>query len=248
LPKNQSEEEHKELLAMVEKLKRTNQSLEKMAFLCAHDLKAPLRNIAGLTQLLAEHNREALDPMSREYIDVIKRSVEVMQTILMSNIDENLLQRPAATAHQLVPLSGVVSDVKAVLMRLILERNVHVIVKKLPIVYGDKAKLIQLFQNLVQNAIKYSYNVPPTIRIQAVELPEHWQISVQDNGMGISKENQSHIFELFSRAKEHSHMEGAGIGLAICSKIAAEHHGKIWLESEVGKGTCFYVTLAKRAT
>lgn len=115
----------------------------------------------------------------------------------------------------------------------------------LPIVMGDAVQLRQLFQNLLSNAMKYRKELPPHIQIQTKEEDRNWVFSVKDNGIGIAKKNLTKIFEVFQKLHSHDKYEGTGIGLASCKRIVNNHQGEIWIESELGKGSTFFFTIAK---
>jgi light-regulated signal transduction histidine kinase (bacteriophytochrome) len=233
------------LLNMIDHLRKTNQSLEELAYSCAHDLRGPLRNIAGFAELLEARSADALDPMSQEYLQFINRSVKAMQNILEANLSQRL-DSPHLLRHENVSIDGVLSDVKATLMRTILERNVTIHhPAKMPTLPGNRTKIFQLFQNLLQNAIKFTPSKPPVIRISVEDHATHWNFFVSDNGIGIAEADIEHVFGMFNRSSHHPQIDGHGIGLAICSQVVADHQGTIWVKSTLGKGTCFCFTLAK---
>ena len=142
-----------------------------------------------------------------------------------------------------VDLEAVLSDVREDLQLQIVESDATVTVGELPVVRGDRDQLRQVFQNLVDNGIEYRGDDPPEIRIDAERDGDDWVCSVSDNGIGIDEENTERIFEVFQRLHSQDQHAGTGIGLALCQRIVERHGGEIWVESEPGEGSTFYLTL-----
>ncbi|MCC5640307.1 PAS domain S-box protein [Nostoc sp. CHAB 5844] len=250
-----------ELQKLNEELRNSNQELEQFAYVASHDLQEPLRAVTGYSQLLVEEYRERLDESAQEYLDYIIDGAKRMQQLI-----QDLL------AYSRVGTRGrefTLTDCNAFLMEVL--SNLHVAIAEshamitydpLPNLLADKTQLVQLFQNLIGNAIKFRRkDVPPQIHISAVEeqrrrgaeeeyLTQHyvWLFSVQDNGIGIKSQYLSRIFEIFRRLHTRREFPGTGIGLAICKKIVERHNGCIWAESQPGVGTTFYFTLDKSVT
>ena len=234
------------LLTLIEQLKDTNAMLEERAHSWVHDLRGPLRNIAGFMQLIEERSGEVLDPVCREYLRFIERSVLVMQSLLDSGLAEN--KRSKLECLENVSMNAVLVDVKAVLMRSLIERQVVLGYKSLPQIWARRIKMVQLLQNLIQNAIKFTPSKQPHITISSKENATHWEFIVEDNGIGVPEEARDKIFALFARGASEPTIEGGGVGLAICAKIVGEHGGQIWVESSAANGAAFHFTIKKKSS
>jgi light-regulated signal transduction histidine kinase (bacteriophytochrome) len=233
-----------ELAAKVKELARSNRDLEQFAFVASHDLQEPLRMVASYTQLLAERYRGKLDENADKYIGYAVEGALRMQALIR---DMLAFSRVGRTGN---PRGGGDCDtaVKAALLNLaavVAETKATVIYESLPPVAVELTQLIQLFQNLIGNAIKFRGKDPPTIRISAEQHDLRWQFAVADNGIGIASEHQDVIFVIFQRLHARGDYEGNGLGLAICQKIVEQSGGKIWIDSEPGQGSTFRFTLPK---
>ncbi|MGE5499963.1 MAG: PAS domain S-box protein [Syntrophothermus sp.] len=223
-------------------LERSNNDLERFAYLASHDLQEPLRMISSYMKVLEQKYGSKLDSKANEYmhyaIDGSKR---------MASLIKDLLLYSRVTSHAMefeeVDLNNLLKDVMEDLQLVIHEKKAIVVSSVLPVVKGDATQLRQLLQNLLVNAIKFQGENPPEIIINAENNGPEWIISVKDNGIGIASEYHLRIFEIFQRLHEQGRYPGTGIGLALCKKIIERHGGKIWVESESGKGTIFYFTL-----
>ncbi len=240
-------------------LMRSNAELEHFAHIASHDLKAPLNSIGGFASLLQDKYEDRLDEKGRSYLSRI-----VEGTIRMERLISDLLTyaRVTARAKPLEPVScaAVLSEVVSNLGSTIEESGAAIIIGELPVVKGDASQLAQLFQNLIENAIKYRGSASPQVRISAAPVaPQEgtaaaggeeggagrgWLFSVADNGIGIDARYFKEIFEIFQRVpSQEKTYPGTGIGLAVCSRIVERHGGRIWVESEPGKGSTFYFTI-----
>lgn len=236
-----SEEKLKET---VEELKHTSDELQQFAYITSHDLQEPLRTIASFTQLLKMRYKNRLDPDADEFIDFTVDAARHMKKMIQGLLDYSRI------SAQRCELKHVNSEkiLKTVLsnLQLTIEKNkAQVTHDKLPVVTADKTQLIQLFQNLIGNAIKFKKeDVPPKIHISCKKDDEGKYIfSVSDNGIGIEPQYSDRIFEVFKRLHTIDEYRGAGIGLAISKRIVECHGGRIWVESELGRGSTFYFTI-----
>jgi len=228
-----------------EELRRSNAELEQFAYIASHDLQEPLRMISGFTQLLDRRYRDRLDKNAGEYITYIVDGATRMQTMI-----EDLLMysRVGTRGRPFEPTNceDVFERAVANLKVAIEENNAAVTHDPLPTVTADANQMVQLFQNLISNAIKFRGEEPPHVHISAKRGENEWIFSVRDNGIGISPDFMGHLFQLFQREYAASEYPGTGIGLAICKKIVERHGGRIWAESELGKGSTFYFTIPVR--
>ena len=223
-------------------LRRSNEDLQQFAYVSSHDLQEPLRTIISYTQLLEHRYNQHLDDDAREFMAYVVEAAQRMSVLINDLLSysrvvnvENLPLRP-------VSIPGVVEAVRLNLLKAIDESKASVEYDGLPTVLGDETRLVQLFQNLIGNAIKYRGQAPPAIHISAEDQGDEWLFSVSDNGIGIDPAYHERVFGLFKRLHGRD-VPGTGLGLAICRKIVEKHHGKIWVESELGKGSVFRFTL-----
>ena len=230
-----------------EELKRSNKDLEQFAYIASHDLKEPLRIIGNFSGLLARAYKTKLDQDAFQYIDFIEDGVKRMSNLINSLLTYSRVGRKEMK-FQDIDLNKLV-DIKLFdLSEVIKERNAKVIVEKLPTIYGEPEQIGMVFHNLINNAIKFNKQATPTVTIKVAPSTNDafWQFSVADNGIGIDPRYQQQIFEIFRRLHGKKDYEGTGIGLSVCQKIVFRHDGKIWLTSELGKGTTFYFTISKQ--
>lgn len=223
-------------------LERSNAELEQFAYVASHDLQEPLRMVASYAQLLGRRYRDKLDEDADEFIDYIVDGATRMQNLIN---DLLTFSRIGTRGNEMVP-----TDTNAVLRRVlnnlqlaIDDSHAKVTYDQLPEVKGDELQLVQLFQNLISNALKFHGEAAPVIHIGAKHEAEEVVFSVKDQGIGIEPQYSERIFLLFQRLHGKKEYPGTGIGLAICKKIVDRHGGKIWIESQPGKGTTFYFTL-----
>ncbi len=228
----------------IEELTRSNAELEQFAYVSSHDLQEPLRMIASYLQLLERKYKGKLDAKADKYINFSVDGATRMQKL----IDDLLaFSRVTTKANELKPtdLESVYNEILSNLEVLIDENNAIVNHDPLPVVMADKTQISQVFQNLINNAIKFHSKDQPKIKISVNEENNQWLFSVQDNGIGIDPKHSDRIFEIFKRLHKKRDYPGTGIGLAICKKIIERHGGRIWVKSELGKGSTFYFTLPK---
>ena len=226
----------------VEKLEASNERLDQFATTASHDLREPLRMISQYLALLERRHGDQLDEEASEFVEFAVDGADRLETMV-----EDLLRfarvetegRPLEPVH----LDAVVADVLQDLDVRIEETDAEITVDALPRVRGDASQLRQLFQNLVQNALTYSGDEPPQIRITATECDDGWECAVSDDGIGISPDDRERIFELFERLHGVGEHEGSGIGLALCRRIVERHGGEIRVESTPGEGSTFSVVL-----
>ena len=231
-----------ELIRRTEELSRSNKELEQFAYVASHDLQEPLRMVASYTQLIAQRYRGKLDTDADEFIAYAVDGATRMQAII------NDLLTLSRVSTRNTPFSRV--DAKLSLdkalanLRLVIgETGATIICDSLPALKADGSQLTQLFQNLIGNAIKFRGDNPPRVEIGAEQQNGDWVFHVRDSGIGIAPEYFERIFLMFQRLHTKKEYPGSGIGLTIFKKIVERHGGRIWIESEPGKGTAFYFTI-----
>jgi len=226
-------------------LARSNADLEQFAYVASHDLQEPLRMITGYTQLLAKRYGDKLDQNANEYINYAVDGAKRMQRLIH---DLLTYSRVGTQGKEFAPTDcgAVVAETVRILQPAIQESAATIAYDSLPTVMGDETQLLQLFQNLIGNAIKYRDSKPPAVQVSCKQEGEHWLFSVRDNGIGIDPKYAERIFVIFQRLHTGEQYAGTGIGLAVCKKIVERHGGKIWVESEPGKGATFHFTIPAR--
>ena len=224
-----------------EELTRSNRDLEQFAYVASHDLQEPLRMVATYTQLLAERYEGRLDENADKYIHYAVDGVLRMQTLVKDLLAFSRVGR-RQEAPQDIDSNLVVQSVIANLQAAIQESGAHVSYHDLPLLLADHSELLQLFQNLIGNAIKFRRTEGPEVRITATKKKKEWLFSVEDNGIGIAPQHVDDVFVIFKRLHTREEYPGSGIGLAICKKIVERNQGHIWVESQPGHGSAFRFT------
>ena len=228
-----------------QQLAHAQADLERFAYAAAHDLKEPLRTVAGIGNLLRKHLTKAGDAKALTYLDHMQDGTSRMDGLIQGLLDYSLVNRQQAAA-QPVDLNHVVEQAVANLRNKIEESGARVQYGALPQVEANEWLLLQLFQNLVGNAIKFRSDRPAMITIAAREEAAHWLVSVADTGIGMDMAQARQIFEPFKRLHAQHEYEGSGIGLATCQRIVERYGGRIWVESELGSGSTFLFTLPRQ--
>lgn len=229
----------------VVELGRSNSDLQQFAYVASHDLQEPLRMVASYTQLLAKRYKGKLDADADEFIAYAVDGANRMQRL----IQDLLAYSRVNTQGQVFEPTSVEAVVGYALDNLrgaIEESGAVVTHDPLPTVMADDRQLLQLFQNLLSNALKFRGEQPPRVHVAAERRGTEWVFSVRDNGIGIDPQYAERIFVVFQRLHNVAEYSGTGIGLAICKKIVERHGGRIWIESQLGKGATFYFTLPAR--
>ncbi len=225
-------------------LERSNRELEHFAYMASHDLRSPIIALSADLKMFEKHNRRKIDPESLKLIDGALSSAFRMQSLITDLLTYARLG--AAAPEKAIGTINLADILNVVLdsIKMDCERaRCTIIREELPRVQADPTQMIQLFQNLLSNSIKFKGKELPRIEIRAERKETEWLFSIKDNGIGIPSEQSERIFELFQRASRGAEYEGTGIGLAICKRIVERLGGRIWVESELGKGSKFYFTI-----
>lgn len=226
-------------------LSRSNEELRQFAYAASHDLKEPMRTIASYTQLLSQRFKNTLDDDGQEFLGYVVDSVRRMDMLLSDLLTYSQHLGSKAPLFQSVNVEAVLMGVLMNLQASIKETGAEITHDPLPAdVTSDFAQLSQVFQNLVSNAIKYRGPEPPRIHVGVFETEDEWIFSVRDNGLGIETAYKDQIFGIFKRLHGRE-FPGTGMGLAICKKIVERHGGRIWVDSELGKGSTFSFSIPK---
>ena len=223
-------------------LARSNEELERFAFLASHDLQQPLRTVSGFLELLVHQQGDSLGDRGREYVDMALRGTHQMSALINDLLTYSRVSRddrPLEPVNLAEAWDAAVAQLQATLE----EAQAEVSRGDLPVVDGDRVQMTQLFANLIINAVKYRSEAAPTVRAQARQKNGHWEVVVEDNGIGIAEQDQARIFEMFRRLHSDDEITGTGVGLALVKRIAERSGGDVRVESEVGRGSRFLVEL-----
>lgn len=225
-----------------QELTRSNAELEQFSYVASHDLQAPLSTIAGYAQLLEKRCHNQLDAQGNKFIRNIVNSCGRMQALIDDLLEYSRVGR-SEKPFDVIDCNLVFEDACANLQLAIRQEQASVTRGDLPRVRGDSFQLLQLFQNLIGNAIKYRSSEAPMVHVGASRQGDSWVFSVQDNGIGIAEQYHPRIFQLFQRLHSEKQYSGTGIGLAICQRIVDRHGGRLWVESEPNRGSTFYFSI-----
>jgi PAS domain S-box-containing protein len=235
-------EGEKKLARSVEQLQRSNAELANIAYVTSHDMQGPLRTILCFSGIIVKRYKDAFDADAKECFAYIMEASSMMKNLINDLLDYSRLEGTAAKND--VVIGEVVNGCVSVLSAQIGEKNAVIEVGEMPVLNTVKTYIQQTFLNLISNALKFSRpGMAPKISVESKRGRNEWVFCVKDNGIGIDKKYLPKIFELFERLHTSSEYEGTGIGLAICKKVMQKTGGRIWAESEPGKGSAFYFTV-----
>jgi signal transduction histidine kinase len=227
------------------KLEKSNQELMDFANIASHDMKAPVRNILSFAQLFERRNKDKFDERDTEYFGYIKTNANQCIRLIESLLNYSKVDKNIGEPSEL-NVSDAVVCAQNNLNAIIEERNATIEIDDLPTIEAHPMLVSQLFQNLINNGIKYNQSAQPSIQISSyISTTEGLVFAVKDNGIGIPEKHKQDVFAMFRRLHSASEYEGSGIGLAFCKRIVETYEGRMWLESEVGEGSTFFFTLPK---
>jgi light-regulated signal transduction histidine kinase (bacteriophytochrome) len=223
-------------------LSRSNADLEQFAYVASHDLREPLRTVSSYCELVQNRLTDQIDEETASYLRQAIQATGRMRTLIndlltYSRVGTRGKPFQPADCNELADIA--VANLQVVIQ----ETSAQITHDKLPVVQGDATQLIQLFQNLIDNAIKFRGERSPRVHLSAEKRDREWLFSVRDNGIGMECEDKSRIFLLFQRLHTTAEYPGTGIGLAVCKKTVERHGGRIWVESQPGAGSVFYFTI-----
>lgn len=237
-------EQNTQLQKLNEELKRSNDELEQFAYIASHDLQSPLQAIVGYARIIEATYENHLDTDAKQYIANIVNAGWRMTQLIEDLLDYS---RVGTCTEEFKPTDckTVLEEVLANLDEEICASGASISYSDLPTVMGSSTQLMQVFQNLISNSIKFCRpEVPPQVEITAkAKKNDEWIVAVRDNGIGIETQHFERIFEVFQRLHSYKKYPGNGIGMSICKKIVERHGGRIWVESQPGVGTTFYFTI-----
>jgi signal transduction histidine kinase len=228
---------------LIEKVDSINKELKDFASIVSHDLKAPLRGIKSLASWILEDYSDRLDAQGKDQINLLLGRVERMYNLIDGVLQYSIVGRTEEKVTQ-VDLNQFIPEI---IDMLVPPENIAITIEnEMPVVECEETQIMQLFQNLLNNAIKYMNKPQGRIRVGCVEVDGAWQFSVSDNGPGIEEKYFQRIFTMFQVVSVREEFQGTGVGLTVAKKIVELHGGKIWVESKVGEGSTFFFTLPKK--
>lgn len=231
-----------ELQETLKQLKRSNAELEQFAYVASHDLQEPLRMITSFLQLLQRRYEHQLDSDANEFIQFAVDGAARMQELVNDLLTYSRIGRKTGKFED-VNTEEILKQITFDSRVLIEEKNANISYENLPVVWADYTQLVQVFQNLISNSIKYNEQEQPTIHISAEKKVNDWIFKVEDNGIGIDSHHGDRVFKIFQRLHGRDEYEGTGIGLAIVKRIVEQHGGMIWYDSKPGEGSIFYFSI-----
>ena len=233
---------HTQVTRQTEELSRSNSELEQFAYVASHDLQEPLRMVSSYVALLGRRYDGQLDDRADKYIHFAVDGANRMQRLIH---DLLAYSRVGTRGGELTPTdtASVLGETLSNLEVAIDESEAEVVYSDLPSVMGDPSQLRQLFQNIIGNALKFRSENRPRVQLDAKRDGDQWTFSIRDNGVGFDQRYAERVFGVFKRLHRNADIPGTGIGLAICQRIIDRHGGRIWAESKLGEGSCFYFTL-----
>ena len=224
------------------KLTNANEDLKQFAYAASHDLKQPLRTIGNFSSLIERKFQPYIDEDTQDYFQFIQRAVRDMSSLLTNLLQYTQLENKTASFEAL-DMNDVLATVTNNLIQLIQEKNANVMAEYLPQISANREQMIQLFQNLINNALKFNDKAYPEVLISYTKIGNTYRFAIQDNGIGIEDAYTDKIFGLFQRVGDRDVFEGSGMGLAITKRIVRQYQGEIWVESVPEKGSVFYFTI-----
>ena len=237
--RKRAEEELKKTLAALE---RSNTELQRFAYVASHDLQEPLRTISSYMQMLERRYKSKLDKDAVEFIDFAVSGANRLQNMISGLLEYSRVETKGEQ-FEIVNCESVITQVIGSLKQSIEESKVDITHDPLPEVYGDRGQLVRLFQNLISNSIRYHGKERPRVHISTEKKITEYVFAVKDNGIGVAPEYREQIFVIFQRLHGRE-VPGIGLGLAVAKRIVERHGGRIWVESEPGKGATFYFTIS----
>ena len=233
-----------ELESKAIKLKQSNKELEEFAYVVSHDMKQPIRTIVSYLSLLKRRHTKELSAEALEFIQYSIEGANKMSDLIRDILQYSKLEQQISNVKE-VDLNRVVGKVINGLKDFITTGNATVHIDQLPTVNGNETMLNELFQNLIENGIKYNKSEKKYVSLTVADKGQYWAFEVKDNGIGFDEQYAQQIFKIFKRLHGDEEFQGTGIGLSICHKVVENHGGKIWAHSQIGEGSTFHFTLPK---
>ncbi|MEM6964073.1 MAG: ATP-binding protein [Bacteroidota bacterium] len=234
---------NKKLKSSNSQLLNSNEELERFAYIASHDLKSPLRSIISFIGLLEKRYGKDFDENGKQFLKIISSNAENMHHLVEDILEYSKSNKRKIKSEE-VNMNHVLTHISDESLSVELFQDCKILFGNLPIINSDYTLIKQVFQNLIENGLKYNQNLKKIVSIQYLDKEEHYFL-IKDNGIGIDPAYFERIFEMFQRLHNKDEYQGTGIGLAICNKIILQLGGKIWVTSKVGEGSIFHITLPK---
>lgn len=227
-----------------EKLESSNRELERFAYVASHDLQEPLRTISSFISVLDEMYGESFDETGKKYFGYVTAAAKRMRELITDLLAFSRIGKQEPKIEEVMPndlITNLLQDVRGVVQ----EKGAHIQIDDLHTVYSDPIKISMVFQNLILNAMKFSGDRDPVVKVSSRDLGSHIEFAVEDNGIGMDEKFSDQIFVIFKKLHSQDQYEGTGLGLAICKKVVEMYGGKIWVKSKLGEGATFFFTISK---
>ncbi|MGB0982491.1 MAG: sensor histidine kinase [Saprospiraceae bacterium] len=236
----------KENKKYTEQLDQSNKELEKFAYIASHDMKEPLRNIISFSQLLKKRSKGRLKENENEYLEIVLNNAHQLHALVENVLEFSRSSKDAGKNLKQVDLNEIIKEVNFNLKTILIEKNAQIIYSDLPQIEVAEIQMVQLFQNLIENGIKYNKSDRPVVNVSMTSNEDKRYIfDITDNGIGIDAEYHNQIFEMFKRLHTRKEYEGTGIGLALCKKIAQQYGGDLIVKKSSNEGTTFRLMFPK---
>ncbi|MDI6765332.1 MAG: PAS domain S-box protein [Bacteroidota bacterium] len=237
---------YEETLQKSIEIQRRNKELDDFTYVVSHDLKEPLISVEGFSKIIQADYQDIIQQEGKEYLDSIVGATARMKGLIDDLLLLSRISRPSE-AFKDVQIKSILDEIKTYMVYTIKQKGVNIVIPDdLPSVYGNETQLKIVFRNLLSNAVKFNNNQNPLVEVGFQNVENNYYLFfVKDNGLGIEKDFHDKIFVIFQRLHRREEYEGSGAGLAIVKKIIELHNGKIWVESEIGKGSTFFFTIPK---
>lgn len=239
----ENEEFNQLVIDQNEDLAQKNKQLEKFTYIASHDLKTPIRNVTSFASLIERDLQKASHDNIPEHLAFIKSSALQMSALVEDILQISTIDYADAEVRGKHDLDEIIDQVEQAVLTDIDTPSAQVINRGLPTYHCSRSEMYLVFQNLIQNGLKYNQSKTPTVELWAETKTDKLQIHVQDNGIGIESQYHDQVFEFFKRLHPSSKYEGTGLGLALCKRIIEGYDGRIWLRSKLGGGSTFVVEL-----
>ena len=242
---NKLNQKIRELRKYTKKLEQTNQDLEYFTFIASHDLQEPLRNVTTFTEQLESKYKSKLDAEANKYINIVINAAKQMRKTILALLEYTRIENLERKTEE-IDVQKLLEELINSKQKVINEKNAQIKIEKLPVISSNRVFLIQVFNELIDNALKYSKeDVFSVIQISFENLDNEWLFAITDNGIGIEESYFEKIFVPFQRLHNKEEFTGTGIGLAIVKRIVTHLNGRIWLVSKKNFGSTFYFTISK---
>ncbi|MFH1370423.1 MAG: ATP-binding protein [Planctomycetota bacterium] len=228
---------------LLEKLKNVEQEFKDFAYIISHDLKAPLRAVKALTEWLATDYADKFDDDGKEQLKLLMSRVSRMHNLIDGALQYSRIGRVTETPMQ-IDLNQLIPEIIETLSP---PPDIHITIEnKLPVIVSERTHIRQVFENLLSNAVRFMDKPEGSVKVGCTEEDGCWKFSVSDNGPGIKEEHFERIFKIFQTLQPKDQLESTGVGLTLVKKVVEIYGGRVWLESELGKGSTFFFTLPKQ--